>query len=137
MGLREKLDIFKHLKALVPQVEAQTSKHMKLLHTDGGSEYTENTVKRFLEDRGIGHEITTPDMPQHNSVAERMNRTRLDKVRALLTDAGLPESYWYNTLSYTVYLHNISPTHALDNTTPNEAWSGNKLDISWLHVFGS
>jgi transposase InsO family protein len=130
MGLCEKLDVFKHLKALVPQIEAQTGKHVKILFTDRGGKYTGNAVKRFLEDRGIGHKITTPDMPQHNGMAEWMNRTLLDKVRALLTDAGLPESYWYDALSYAAYLHNISPTRALDSTTPNNAWSGNKLDIS-------
>jgi hypothetical protein len=110
---------------------------MKILRTDGGGKYTGNAVKRFLEDWGIGHEITTPDMLQHNSVAEQMNWTLLDKVQALLMDVGLPESYWYNALSYAAYLHNISPTRALDSTTPDEAWSRNKPDISWLCVFRS
>jgi Reverse transcriptase (RNA-dependent DNA polymerase) len=65
-----------------------------------------------------------------------MNWTLLDKVWAMLTDAGLPESYWYNALSYAAYAHNISPTHALNNIMPEEAWSGNKPDISRLRVFG-
>jgi transposase InsO family protein len=110
---------------------------MKLLCTDRGGEYTGNAVKCFLEDQGIGHEITTPDMPQHNGMAERMNQTLLNKVQALLTDTGLPESYWYNALSYAAYLHNISPTRTLNNTTPDKAWSRNKLNISQLCVFGS
>jgi hypothetical protein len=137
MGLREKSDVLKHLKALVPQVELQTGERVKLLRTDGGGEYTGNKVKQFLQDRGIGHEITTPDTPQHNGVAERMNRTLLNKVQALLTDAGLPESYWYDALSYAAYIHNISPTRALDNIMPEEAWSRNKPDVSRLRVFGS
>jgi len=74
-------------------------------------------------------------MPQHNGVAERMNQTLLDKVRAMLIDADLPETYWYDALCYAVYIHNVTPTHALENKTPEEAWSGNKPDISDLHVF--
>jgi hypothetical protein len=81
--------------------------------------------------------MTTAHTPQHNGVAERMNRTLLDKVRAMLTDANLPDSYWYDALEYAALLHNVSHTRALDNLTPDEAWSGNKPDISMYRVFGS
>ena len=50
--------------------------------------------------KGVQHEVTTLDTPQHNGVAERMNRTLLDKVRSMLQDATLPESYWYDALEY-------------------------------------
>ena len=66
-----------------------------------------------------------------------MNRTLLDKVRAMLIDADLPEIYWFEALVYATHLHNVSPTRALDNTTPEEAWSGNKPDVSHLRVFSS
>ena len=81
--------------------------------------------------------MTTPDTPQHNGVAERMNRTLLDKVRSMLHDASLPESYWYDALEHATLLHNVTPTRALHDVTPEEAWSGNKPDISRLRVFGS
>jgi hypothetical protein len=77
-----------------------------------------------------------PDTPQHNSVAKHMNRTLLNKVRSMLTDADLPEAYWYDALVYTAYIHNVSPTHALKDSTPKEAWSRNKPDISHLCIFG-
>jgi transposase InsO family protein len=51
-------------------------------------------TQRYSKEKGIKHEITMPDTPQQNGVAERMNRTLLDKVRAMLVDADLPESYW-------------------------------------------
>jgi hypothetical protein len=137
MGLHEKSNVFKHLKALVPQVELQTGEHVKLLRMDGGGKYTGNEVKQFLQDRGISHEITTLDTPQHNGMAKWMNWTLLIKVRALLTDMGLPESYWYDALSYAAYIHNVSPTCALNNIMPEEAWSRNKPDVSRLCVFGS
>ena len=66
-----------------------------------------------------------------------MNCTLLDKVRAMLLDANLPESYWFNALQYAVHIHNITPTRALTDQTPEEAWSGNKPDVSSLRVFGS
>ncbi len=54
----------------------------------------------------------------------------------MLTDADLPDTYWFNTLVHTMLIHNVSLTQALDNQTPEEAWSGNKPDISQIHVFG-
>ena len=66
-----------------------------------------------------------------------MNRTLLNKVWAMLLNAELPESYWYDALEYTALLHNVVPTCALGDMTPEEAWSGNKPDVSRLHVFSS
>jgi hypothetical protein len=47
-----------------------------------------------------------------------MNRTLLDKVWAMLLDAGLPKSYWYNALEYMALLHNVVPTRTLGDMTP-------------------
>jgi hypothetical protein len=33
-------------------------------------------------------------------------------------------------------LHYVSPLHSLDQATSEEAWSGNKPDVSRLHTFG-
>ena len=85
---------------------------------------------------GIKHELTTADMPQHNGVAERMNQTLVEWVRTMLIDTSLPDGYWWDTLQYAVLLHNISPSRSLSDCTPEEAWSGNKPDVSCLCVFG-
>ena len=65
-----------------------------------------------------------------------MNQTLLDKVCTMLIDASLPETYWYDTLRYAVHIHNVTPTRALIDMTPEEAWSRNKPDISNLQIFG-
>ena len=109
---------------------------MKALRSDGGGEYTGGDTMAFLESKGIKSEVTTPDTPQHNGVAERMNQTLLDKVRAMLTDADLSELYWFDALEYAAFIHNVTPTHVLANQTPEEAWSGNKPDVSHLRIFG-
>jgi hypothetical protein len=54
----------------------------------------------------------------------------------MLINADLPESYWGDTLQYTALLHNVSPSCLLDQSTPKEAWSGNKPDVSRLCTFG-
>jgi transposase InsO family protein len=57
---------------------------VKILHSDGGGEYTSHALVNFLIEKGIKHELTTPYTPQHNGVAECMNCTLLDKVSAML-----------------------------------------------------
>ncbi len=105
--------------------------------TDGGGEYTGECTQKLLRTHGIKHEMTTADTPQHNGVAERMNRTLVETARTLLADAALPNSYWFDAVEYAAYLHNIVPTRSLDeHTTPEEAWSGNKPNVSLTRVFG-
>ena len=136
-GLREKSEVVVHLKTFIARIELETGKRLKSLWTDGGGEYIAHTVQEFLKEKGIQHEMTTPDTPQHNGVAERMNRTLLDKVQSMLHDAELPESYWYDALVYAAHLHNVTPKCALEGITPDEAWSRNKPDVSRLRVFGA
>jgi transposase InsO family protein len=117
------------------KAELETGLKVKALHSDGGGEYTAKHVQQYLEDRGITHKMMMADTPQHNGVAEWLNRTLLDKTRAMLSDANLPESYWLEALNYAVLLHNVSPSKFL-GTTPTEEYTGTKPDISRLRVFG-
>src|SRR6267142_74773 len=96
-GLCEKSEVTQHLKAFVSQVELETGKQLKVLRTDRGGEYIGENVQEFLE-KGIQHEITTPDMPQHNGVAEHMSRTLVKRVQMMLFNANLPKSYWFEAL---------------------------------------
>ena len=135
-AMKEKSEVVKHLQAFVARVKLKTSQRLKVLCSDGGGEYIAEEVQSFLKDKGIKHELTTANTPQHNGVAEQMNRTLVERVRTMLIDASLPDGYWWDALQYAVLLHNISPSRSLSDCTPEEAWSGNKPDVSCLHVFG-
>ena len=54
----------------------------------------------------------------------------------MLTDSKLPHKFWAEALSTHVYLRNRSPTKALTEITPYEAWYGAKPDVSFLRIFG-
>ena len=137
VGLRQKSKVTHHLKAFIARTEVETGHCLKVLRSNGGGEYTGGELGKYLKEKGIKHEITTPETPQYNGVAERMNHTLLNKVWVMLLDAELPELYWYNVLKYAALLHNVVPTRALGDMTPEEAWSGNKPDVSRLCVFSS
>jgi len=128
--------VARHLRTFVAHVELETGQKLKVLRSDGGGEYTAGEVQSFLREKGIKHELTTADTPQHNGVAERMNRTLVERVCTMLVEAELPDAYWWDALRYAALLHNVSPTRSLSDSTPEESWSGNKPDISRLRVFG-
>jgi hypothetical protein len=71
-------------------------------------------------------------------VAERANRTIIEKAKSMLIESGLNTKYWAEAVNTAVYLENRSPTKALNETTPEQAWSGgDKVNLSHLRVFGS
>src|SRR5713226_2526187 len=121
-GLCEKSEVTWHLKAFTARAELETGTQVITFRKDGGGEYTGMEMQKFFKEKGIKHEITMPDTPQQNGVAEHMNRTLLNKVQAMLLNADLPKTYWFNALEYATVIHNLSPTHALENMTPVEAW---------------
>ena len=109
---------------------------MRTLRTDGGGEYINDQFTTYLSIMGITRQVTAARTPQQNGVAERANRTIMEAARSMLHAAGLPLSFWEYAVRTAVYLRNRSPTKALTDSTPYEAWRGDKPDLSHLRVFG-
>lgn len=86
------------------------------------------------------HEKTTPYTPEQNGVAERMNRTLVEKAKCLLFDRDMDKKYWAEAIHMSTYLVNRIPCAHLNNSeikTPEEMFSGEKSDLSDLKLFGS
>jgi len=94
---------FLELKALV---ERSMNQKLKVLRTDNGGEIVSAEFQSYLKKEGVRHELTLPKTPEQNGVAERMNRTLVESVRAMLADARLPHRFWAEALSMAVYLRN-------------------------------
>jgi hypothetical protein len=134
--LRHKNEVSKCIKDFKIFAENQLERKMKALRSDNGKEYVNNELKAYLESTGVRHQLTIPYTPQQNGVAERTNRTIVEKARSLLSDAGLPKAYWAEAVSTAVYLINRTPTRVLNFKTPEEVWTGRKPDIRHLKIFG-
>ncbi|KAG8481139.1 hypothetical protein CXB51_025904 [Gossypium anomalum] len=80
--------------------------------------------------------LTVRHTPQQNGVAERMNRTIMEKVRCMLSNANLPKSFWAEAASTACFLINRSPSVAIEKKTPQEVWAGNPANYSDLKIFG-
>lgn len=77
-------------------VENQTGLKLKALRSDNGTEYVNENFQNYLAEQGIKHETTVLYSPQQNGIAERTNRSIIEKTRCLLQeDARLPKSYYW------------------------------------------
>ncbi|KAD7117483.1 hypothetical protein E3N88_04751 [Mikania micrantha] len=81
--------------------------------------------------------LTVPGTPQQNGLAERMNRTQLERLRCIRLNAGLPKGFWGELVTTAAYLINRSPSQAMNMKTPMEVWTRVKPDSNHLRVIGS
>ena len=124
------LDRFKAL------VENQTGRRIRVLRSDNGGEYISGGFVDFCGRARIKREFTVPYNPQQNGVAEWKNRTIVSAARAMIHDQGLQMYLWAEACGTAVYVQNRSPHRRLGDITPEEAFTGEKPDISHLRIFG-
>ena len=94
-------------------------------------------LSSMLHRYGIKHETTVPYSPQQNGVAERLNRTLVERARTTLIESHSSPDLWAEVIATAVYLNNRSPTKALSDITPQEARSEHKPDLRHLRIFDS
>jgi hypothetical protein len=132
--LKQKSEALSRLKEYLEYAETQTGSRVKRLRCDNGGEFTSGTFREYIKERGIIVEYTNPDSPQQNPIAERMNGTLAQVVRALMFQAGLNDTYWgYSLLNRVV--------RSKRTKTASEVFLGLKPDLSkicemysyWIH----
>ena len=80
-------------------------------HVDGGVELIDQRIKKFLLDE---FETTVTwsftDTPELNDVLERKFRTLGEMMLSMLTDSGLPKSFWWDTYVTACDITRMLPT---------------------------
>ncbi|KAE8715970.1 hypothetical protein F3Y22_tig00110156pilonHSYRG00076 [Hibiscus syriacus] len=92
-------------------------------------------ILQHVRKNGITRHKAVRSTPQQNRLAERMNRTLLERVRCMLLNAGLPKSFWGEAVSIACYLINRCPSTAIGMKTPLEMWYGKPINYNNLKVF--
>ena len=98
------------LRATIRLWEAQTGHRLKAVRTDRGTEYVNSELEAYFRDKGVIHNTTAPYTPEQNGVAERFNRTLMERVRAMLFDAKLGYEHWADAASTATYFKNRIPS---------------------------
>ena len=134
--LKSKDQTLQAYKTFAAWAETQHNVKIRRLRSDRGGEYTGGEFTKFLQEQGTERRLTTHDTPQHNGVAESLNRRLLERVRAMMHHAQLSKSLWGEAIMFAVWLKNRTSTRALGNVTPFERLYGKKPDLSRVPEWG-
>ena len=129
----EAFTIFKNYKNLV---EKETRVFIRCLCTNKGGEFISHEFNVFCKANGISRQLTATYTPQQNGVAEHKNRTIMNMVRSMLSEKQVPKNFWPEAVNWTAHVLTRSPTLAVKDMTPKEAWSGVKPNVDYFQVFG-
>ncbi|XP_071914022.1 uncharacterized mitochondrial protein AtMg00710-like [Coffea arabica] len=67
-----------------------------------------------------------------------MNKTLVEKIRCMLSNAGLGRKFWAEAVTYAQHLVNHLPSSAIGGKTPLDVWFGKPAtDYDSLCIFGS
>jgi hypothetical protein len=134
--LENKNEVYTFLKEYASEAERQLNTKVKRIRCDNGGEYKNNTLRQWCKKKGIVLEFAISYSPQLNGTAKRMNRTIMEKARALIFYSGLDKEMWGEAVLTYAYLSNRSPMVTV-NGTPAENWYGTKPNFTRLKIFGS
>ena len=94
--LKQKSGVAAAVRATIRSWEIQVGMRVKTVRTERGTEYVNTELTNYFVDKGITHHTTAPYTPEQNGVAERLNRTLMERVKAMLFDAKLEESFCFS-----------------------------------------
>lgn len=133
--MKLKSEVYDKLVQFKNLVENQLGRKIKAFRSDNGTEYINKQMDNLFTNSGIIHQKTIVYTPQQNGVAERYNRSIMEKVRCLLLDSKLDNKFWAEAALTAVYLLNLLPK-GKELKSANELWNGENIDMKKLRIFG-
>lgn len=135
--MKKKSEVNQILQNWIAGAEQFHERKVKCVQSNNGGEYISKLLQDFFAASGIRHETTAPDSPEQNGLAERMNRTIMDQVKAMMVDGKFSNGFWAEIAETAVYLIKRSPATALSGSkTPYEMWSQKKPSVGHFRTIG-
>jgi transposase InsO family protein len=140
---KEKGEAYSTIVNFITMAHTQYNKTIKRFRMDGGKEFGGAKLLNILIKKGIRLEVTAPYTLEQDGVAERFNRTLLEKVRSLVEDKSIPQTLWPEFLIGMIHIINRTATTTVHQMTPFQAFESNNKgttctppSISHLRVLG-
>jgi len=122
------------LKVFKANAENQAGVRILVLRTDNGEEFI---WKAFVKWTGIEHITCAPYASSMNSYVERVIKSIIGHVSAMLWHAGIQEDMWALAAKASTYLHNRVSNKSLEGeVTPYEMWTGRKPHVGHIRIWG-
>ncbi|KAI7933351.1 hypothetical protein MJO29_016913 [Puccinia striiformis f. sp. tritici] len=135
---KTKEEVFSAINSFITRAERHCDRKVKMITTDGGSEFINSLLIPFCESLGIVKNTTAPYTPQQNGLVERFMRTISTKVRSLILQSGISTCFCSLACGAAVYIQNCVFNRARNGLphSPYELWYGHKPNINYIHTFG-
>lgn len=129
--LKRKSDIVDELKMFF-KMNPTVSK----IRCDNAKEYVSGELYDIARNAGVNIDPVPPYTPSLNGVAERANRSLLEKARAMIFEANLPKMFWGEAVLTAAYISNRLPNSSIDNEVPYFLKYREHPDLKNMRVFG-
>ena len=117
-------------------MESELNKKVKCLRTDNGREYVSHEFDAYLKEHKIRRQLTCPNTPQQNGVAERKNRHLAEVCRSMLHARSVPGRFWAECMRTTAHIINRLPQENMGFISPFQRLWKIKPQVSHFKVFG-
>ena len=87
--IQQKNDTFNCFKQFNALISTQFSVTIRATHSDRRGEFLSTEFTKYMESKGIIHQLTAPHTPQQNSIAKHVNHTVAEAAQAMLQSMGL------------------------------------------------
>nr|GFC72887.1 putative ribonuclease H-like domain-containing protein [Tanacetum cinerariifolium] len=91
-------------RKFITEIENLKDLKVKIIRCDNEEEFRNKEMNDFCSQKGIKREFSNARTPQHNSVAERRNKTLIEVARTMLADAKLPVTFWAKAVNTACYV---------------------------------
>nr|GFC20490.1 retrovirus-related Pol polyprotein from transposon TNT 1-94 [Tanacetum cinerariifolium] len=110
---------------------------VRVVRTDKGTEFLNQTLHAFFVAEGIFHQTFVARTPEQNGVVERRNHTLVKAARTMLSAAKVPLFFWAKAIATTCFTQNrylVIPCHEI---TPYHIINDWKPLVKFFHIFSS
>jgi transposase InsO family protein len=132
--INRKSSVTDELIAVLTRWQRQTGYPVKCVRTDQGTEYY--GLDKYCREQGIIHEMSATYTPEQNGRAERLNRTLIERTRAILHEHNAPKLMWAYAIQVAAMLRNCMPSNGHKTMTPHQLLFDKKPNVEFLRVFG-
>ncbi|GKD33021.1 retrovirus-related pol polyprotein from transposon TNT 1-94 [Tanacetum coccineum] len=108
--------IIKFLK----MIQVRLKVPVRQIRTYNGTEFVNQTLRKYYEKVGISHETSVTRSPQQNGIIERRNRTLIEAARTMLIYAKALLFLWAEVVATACYTQNRSIVRLRHGKTPYE-----------------
>lgn len=105
--MKIKNEIKKKLPKLMKLVQNEKRLSILKIISDHGREFVNHVIKKYCENNGIMHQLSSAITPQHNRVTERKNRTVKEASKTMIIEVGLPKKFWVEVVQIACHLKKL------------------------------